>query len=451
MNAMWRLSWPAILEQLLNMMVSYADTAMVGALGATATAAVAVNSSCIWLVLGLLGGVAIGYSVQVSNAVGAGEEGRVKELIRQSIMAVFVFGILFLVIFQLLAPHVPKWLGVDDEVLPYAISYLRYYTLALPFTASSTILSSMLRCMGNTKTPLYFNMGANVLNVTLNFFFIYPTRTLTVLGCDVTIIGADMGVKGAAIASAIAMVFVGVSLFIAVTRQGDRFQISLRDKFKPDLDIIRQAIRLGVPSAVERSTINLGQIAITALVASLGTVSLAAHQIAVTAEGICYLPSFGISAAGLAFVGQSVGAKSKEDAQAYGTLAAQFGALFSGVMGLGLFVFSVPLASIFNSDPEVVAQAALMLRIVAVCEPFFALFIVIANTLRAAHDVHMPMITGLVCMWGVRICLSLFFVHVLHLGLASVWIAMTIDLILRGILCTLRWRSGKWLKFSGLE
>ena len=189
----------------------------------------------------------------------------------------------------------------------------------------------------------------------------------------------------------------------------------------------------------------------TALVASIGTVALAANQIATTAEGLCYLPAYGISYASVALVGQSVGARSAENARAYGSLSAKVALVLCTGLAVLLFLFAPALASLFNSDPQVVEQSALMLRIVCFAEPFFALSIVLSSNLRGAHDVRYPMVVGLICMWGVRIVLAPILVIYGKLGLAGVWIAMSVDLILRGILCTHRWHSGKWVHIAGLD
>ena len=451
LRTLWRLAWPAIVEQILTTMVSYVDTAMVGVLGAAGTAAVSVNAAPIWLANGILIGVGVGYSVQVSNAIGARDDEKARRVIRQGVLAAVVTGLIGLALYQGLAGFIPRWLGAEPEVLPQAVAYLRYYTMAMPFMAAGQIFSAILRCMGNTRVPLYFNTAANLLNIVLNFFLIYPTRPAVLFGLSVTIPGAGLGAAGAAIASAAALATAGVALLRVGTHQGDQFRVRIRDSFRPDGAIIRQAVRLGLPTAVERATINLGQIATTAVVASLGTVALAANQIAVTAEGLCYLPAFGISYAGIALVGREVGARDREMAGAYGTLAAKLGFFVAVGAASALFLSAPLLASLFNSDPQVVEQAAHMLRIVAFCEPFFALSIVCSGTLRGAHDVRVPMVVSLVCMWGVRVPLAPALVYGAGLGLAGVWLAMDVDLILRGILCTLRWRSGKWARKCGLE
>ena len=450
LRRMWRLSWPAIIEQILAIMVSYADTAMVGVLGAAGTAAVSVNAAAIWLLNGFLMSVGVGYSVQVSHAIGAGDDERVRQVVRQGVLAAAVVGLLALAVYQLLAGSLPRWLGAEPDVLPQASLYLRLYTLAAPFVAAGSIFSAILRCMGNTKTPLYFNTTANVINVILNFFLIYPTRPASVLGRTVTIPGAGLGAAGAATASAIALTFAGVAMLAAGVRQG-RFRIALRECRRPDGPIIRQAVYLGVPTAIERATINLGQIAMTALVASLGTVSLAAHRIATTAEGVCYLPAYGISYAAVALVGQSVGARSRTEAGAYGRLAGWLGFWMCLATGAALFVFAPQLAALFNTDPLVVVEATVMLRIVAFAEPLFAVSIILFGALRGARDVRFPMVVGLAGMWGLRVPLAFALVYWAKLGLTGVWIAMTIELNLRGLLSALRWKSGAWELKCGLR
>ena len=212
LRTLWRLSWPAIVEQILTTMVSYVDTAMVGVLGAAGTAAVSVNTAPIWLANGTFIGVGVGYSVQVSNAIGAQDDEKARRVIRQGVLAAVVTGLIGLVLYQGLAGAIPRWLGAEPEVLPQATAYLRYYTLAMPFMAAGQIFSAILRCMGNTRVPLYFNTAANLLNVVLNFLLIYPTRRAALFGLSLTIPGAGLEAAGAAMASAAALAASGVAL-----------------------------------------------------------------------------------------------------------------------------------------------------------------------------------------------------------------------------------------------
>lgn len=446
---LWRLSWPAILEQLLGTLVSYIDTVMVGALGKVATAAVSINGPPLWLVNSFLSGAGIGYSVQVANAVGAGDHAKARRIIIQAILAILVIGFSLLLLLVLLGGAIPKWLGAEPEVLPLAVQYLRFYVLCMPGNAVLFVMSSVLRCTGDTRTPLLLNTSASVMNTIFNFLLIYPTRELTVFGLNLIMPGAGLGVAGAAIASAIAIDLAGLAVALVVIFRFRLFRRGSEDSLRPDFAVIGAALRLGGPYIAERASVNLGQIAMTRIVAYIGTAALAANHIATTAEGLCYLPAYGISFAATALVGQSVGAKTKEDANAYGILSGGLGFLFCVLTGAALFLGAYPLASLFSPDPEVIELTAHVLRIAAFCEPFFALSIVMAGALRGANDTRCPMFISMICMWVIRMGLALILVFGFHVGLPGVWIAMAVELTCRGIFCALRWRSGKWAFMAG--
>lgn len=444
---LWHLTWPAIIEQLLSMMVSFIDTAMVGAMGAASTAAVSVVSSSIWLVGGIMAGVGVGYSVQVANAVGAEDHPRARRVIRQGALGAAVVGLLALVVMEGLSAFLPRWLGAEPEVYPLAVSYLRFYCAGMPFSAALSIFSAILRCTGDTKTPLMLNGLANVVNIILNFFLIYPSRTWH----GIFIPGAGLGVSGAAAASAISLILAGVLVIRTVFFNKNKpVSLGADEGYRPDGEIIRTAALLGLPYIGERVTINLGQILMTSLVAHVGTVALAANHIATTAEGMCYLPAYGVSFAATALVGQAVGANSREDAHAYGKLSGLMGFFMCLGTGALLFLLAAPIGRIFTPDAAVIAETAKVLRIVAFSEPFFALSIVLSGALRGARDVRFPMGVALGCMWGIRAVLACVLVYLFDWGLEAVWLAMALDLTARGILCVLRWRGGRWERSAGL-
>lgn len=451
LSVMWRQAWPAILEQLLGSMVSYVDTAMVGTLGTAATAAVSINTAPILLLGGVLSGVGAGYSIQAANAAGAQDERKARRVILQSLLAVLTVGFLLLAVLLLLGDCIPVWLGAQPDVLPGAAGYLRLYALGMPCNAALFILSPLFRSLGDARTPLVLNGLSNVTNIALNFFLIYPTRPVTALGRTVTLPGAGMGVAGAAAASSIAITLAGLIMTAAIFRRRQLFSRNSGDSLRPDRTIIRSAAVLGLPYAAERVSVNLGLIVMTRIVASLGTAALSAHHIASTIENLCYLSAFGISLAATTLVGQAVGAQNKEDARAYGDLAGALGFLLCLAICAVLFAVPRPLAGLFTTDEEVLGSTARILRIIAFCEPFSALSLVLSGALRGANDTRYPMLICLGSVWAVRIVLALLFVFVFRWGLAGVWAAMSLELFLRGVLCTLRWRSGKWQRLAGFD
>ena len=231
------------------------------------------------------------------------------------------------------------------------------------------------------------------------------------------------------------------------------------DQVAPEVVVISSAIpetneelvrarELGIPVLMERVLMSGGQVFMTRMVSGLGTVALAANHVAVTAEGISYMPAFGVSFAATTLVGQSLGAKDREAASYYGKLAGWTGLLMSTFMGAVLFIFSTPLSTLFSTDPAVIALSARMLRLVAFAEPMFGVSIVLSGAVRGAGDTRYPLFVSLACMIGLRCVLAPIFIFVLHMDLAAVWLAMDIDLIARGILCIIRFYSGKYLKYA---
>ena len=447
LKILWHLAWPAIIEQILGTMVSYVDTAMVGSLGANGTAAVSVNGPALWLIGGALMGLGVGYSVQVSNAVGAGDTEKAKTIIQQGFLAALVSGLLTCAIYELLGGRISVWMGAKEEIRQHATNYLRIYAAAYPCMAFQGIFSSVLRSTGNSKTPLIINTQTNLMNMVLNFFLIYPTGTF--LGF--TVPRAGLGVEGAALASAISMSIGGLRTAWACFHQKGYETTLTKEALRPDKPIIARAIKLGLPSAIERVVINLGQIAMTALVAhALTTVALAANQIGNVAEGFCYLPAMGVGFATVALVGQSVGAGSEEDVKAYGHLGGVIGVGMTVVTSIVMYIFAPTVMRIFNSDSQVIFEAARALRIMLFAEPLFAASNVYSAALRGVDDTKFPMFTGLVCMWLIRVPIAFVCTLKLGMGLPGVWLAMACDLGGRGILSMVRWYRKAWKKNLGL-
>jgi len=295
LGAIFALAWPAILEQTLQTIVMYCDTAMVGSLGAQASAAVGLTTPVSWLVCSPLWALGTGFLACISRAIGAKDERTARTAAMQSMFAVVVAGAVMTLITQVISPFLPAWLQADPEIHADASAYFAITCLPMLFRASSVIFASTLRASGDTRTPMVVTSLMNVINVILNFFLIFPTRTLSVLGVEMTMPGAGLGVRGAAIASAVAYVFSGVMMFRAMLRSK---RISPRGmKLHLDKPVMAQCIRVGIPVACTRVGVCLGQVVFLSQVSSLGTISLAAHSLALTAEEAIYLPGYGMQTA----------------------------------------------------------------------------------------------------------------------------------------------------------
>ena len=319
------------------------------------------------------------------------------------------------------------------------------------FSLSINICSNILRCAGDTRTPLVFNIATNVINVVLNTLLIFPTRTVSLFGLSFTMWGAGWGVRGAAIATAIATAFSGIMLLTALFRPAFPVSIRIRDKFRFDKAIFADMVRLGSPVTFERVTISLGQVLLTAMVTAIGTAELAAHSLATTAESITYMPAFGFSAAATTLVAQSLGAERPQLAKRFGRYCILGAVIFMSAMGVVLFLGGQFLVSLFTPDVDVAALGGAVLRIEALAQPFFALSMVVCGVMRGARQTKITFVIAVIGMWAVRIPLAFLLLRTTQLGLACAWIAMASDLFVRGLIALFYYRKGTWLNTTGVS
>ena len=176
------LAWPIFLEQILTTLVGYADTAMVGSMGAASTASVSISNSVVMLLNGSVMSLGVGLSALVARSVGARDYELAKKLIRHTVLLLLFVGIPIGGVLMALSGAIPRWMGAEADVLPLATRYNMIVAFGRPFQIASMLFCSVYRGCGDTRTPLVINSGVNVLNVIGNFFLIYPTRTVSLLG-----------------------------------------------------------------------------------------------------------------------------------------------------------------------------------------------------------------------------------------------------------------------------
>jgi len=347
------LAWPAILEQLLLTLVRYVDTAMVGSLGANATAAVAINASPTWLISSILSAIGVGYSVQVAHSIGAKDKQATARIVRQALLAVLFMGISIMIICLLIAPHLPKWMGAQPDVLPDAVRYLQIYVLSLPFQCGSYTFSAVLRCMGDTKTPLILNTAANLLNVVLNFFLIFPTRPTELFGMSFTVPGAGWGVAGAAIATDISQLLSAVLCMLYLMRVNESYKVVLR-KIRIHKTVAIRIIQVGVPTAIQNTVISFANVLVQASVNSYGALAMAGFAAYIKIDGFNILPVMSFSMAATTFSGQNYGAGNMERVRKGMRVTVAMGVIYCICVGSILLLFAHPLIGIFSKDPTVI-------------------------------------------------------------------------------------------------
>ena len=437
------LSWPAIVQEGLNVAVSYIDTAMVGALGAEASAAVGLSSTLVWLVSSIAGGFGIGILALCAQADGSGDPLLIKKAGHQAFYLTLAVGIPMSLICLASAPFMPAWLGADVSIRHDASVYFAIISSACFFRTALIIFSSALRGVSDMKTPMLINLYMNLINIVLNFFLIYPTRSVSWF-FGLTVPGAGLGVAGAATATAISLVFGGVLMFVFYCKN-KHFDIR-NGGIKYDGAVMKNSLKIGIPVVMSRSVLCLGYVAFSAIVTSLGVIPFAAHNIAIQAEQAFYIPGYGFQSAASTLAGNAMGEGDAEKVKRVNRVICliTFGLMF--VAGIVLFVFAEGLMGIFTPDSEVIKLGAAVLRIVSVSEPIYGVLVILEGTFNGIGDTKAPFIYSVITMWGIRICGSLLLISVFDLGLRSIWLLMIADNIARCIMLLVRFGMGKWKK-----
>lgn len=441
----WHLAWPIILENTLATTFGFVDTAMVGSLGAVAISAVALNSSVVYLFNGLLGAVSVGSMVLVAQATGAGETDKAARFGRQSLILGAVAGLLSWLILAAISSQLPVWMGGQPAVRPLATAYLRWVSCSYPLFYTGLVMSAVLRGYGDTRTPLRLTLAGNLANIVGNFLLIYPTRPLSLGALHWLMPGAGLGVAGAAMATAISQGLTGVALILVFVVKKFPLRFSRHQSFRLANVDIRAILKIGVPAALDRSSHTVGLLIYVRIVASLGTVALAAHQLATTAESLSYMPAVGFALAATTLVGQSVGARQSGEAVKFGRMAILLGTAIMTLLAGLLYLFAGSLIDLITADQAVISLTVTTLRSYVWCLPLFAVAITASGAMRGAGDTRVPFYFAAAGMWGLRLPLALVAISVLHWGLPAVWIAMGIDLTFRGLVMGWRFVRRRWL------
>ena len=437
------LAVPTVIEQLLMTVVQYADTAMVGRLGAEASAAVGVTSSMAWLTNAPLGAAGIGVLAVIARHYGAGRRDLARTAAVQALLLTMFVGILEGILMTGLSPFIPVWLGAEPAIQRDAFLYYCIVSIPMVFRAGILILGAAIRAVKDTRGPMIVNMIMNGLNLALNFLLIYPSRRMEVPGAgSIQIWGAGLGVTGAALATACSYTLGGIFMLLLFCRKRE-FSVHFRE-IHFDRNVMASCVSIAVPVAMERICVCFGHVVFTGLVTGLGTIALAAHAIALTAEQAFYIPGYGMQAAVSTLIGNALGARDEKKVKRISLLSILIAVIVMTITGSVLFFHAEFMMGFFTRDRNVIAAGAQVLRMVAVSEPIYGAVVIFEGIYNGAGYTKMPLMISLISMWGVRICGTWLCLRLSGGGLMTAWTCMIADNAVRCILSAAVYIRGKW-------
>lgn len=432
-NIIIQLSVPSILAQVTTVLMFYIDAGMVGSLGAEPSAAIGLVEPATWLIFSLVSAVTMGFSVQVAHFIGANDFPKARAVMRHGYVFGLCFSLLMLLIAFLIGPRLPIWLGGGTDIQHDAMVYFLIFSGITPFHLIEYMSGAMLKVAGDMRRPSMMAILMCVLDVIFNYFLIFPTRTISLFGIELTMPGFGAGVAGAALGSLLAFVCVALPLaYYAIFRSPILAWKQDIERFSWRWQYIWNALKISAPMGLQYLLMNGAQLVSTMIVAPLGNVAIAAHSFAITAESLCYMPGYGISEAATTLVGQSVGADRRDLHRSFAWMTVFLGMIVMAFMGVVMYIFAPEMIGLLSPVTAIQDLGTSVLRIEAFAEPFFAAAIVAYSVCVGAGDTLKPSMINLGSMWLIRLTLA--YCLASQYGLRGVWFAMAVELSLRGMM-----------------
>ncbi|MFJ2973326.1 MATE family efflux transporter [Kluyvera sp. NPDC087067] len=429
---LYTLAWPIFVEQLLRLMLGYVSVFMLGHYSDEAVAATGVANQILAISVIFYGFLTVGVQIVVSQLIGAKRFKRVERVITNGLVVAFLIGVIMSLIFVVFGDSFLRMLGLSHELVAVGSPFIRIIGgISVVIALYSSILP-ILRTHGYVRQAMLVPITVSVVNVVLNYLFLYGK--LSFLGLGVTGVGIAVG-----IANVIGMLMSAWMLkkYIGYVFRWQKLQQCSRK-------MLGAILRYGLPSAGENLSYAGSQLVVTAIIAFLGTEALTTKVYASTISQFVALFAMSIGQASQIIIGRAVGAREIDAAYRQGVKSWRLGMLVALSISVLIYLFAVPIMQLFTGNQEIIALTKRLFLFSILLELGRATNIIVISSLNATGDVRFPFICGVIVMWIVSLPFSYLLGVSAGLGLVGVWLAYIIDEGLRAVLMFRRWRSRVW-------
>ncbi len=427
---------PLMIEQLLNAFMGMADTMMVARVGSVAISAVSLTDSINTLVIQVFSALAAGGTIICSQYLGQNNSKRCNAAARQVILTVLALSTLssiLCLIFRYPLLHL-IFGSVSKEVMDASLVYFFITAMSYPFFAMFQVGGALYRACGNSRFPMMIAVSTNLMNIAGNAILIFVFH---------------YGVAGAAISTLASRIISMIWIFIYLRK--DRQKIIVRHylQMRPDAGMIKRVLFIGLPAGMENGMFQFGKLAIQSSVSTLGTSAIAAQALDVIFENLNGIAGIGIGIGLMTVVAQCIGAGKKDQARYYIIRLAVYAEIAVSFSTLLILLLGKPAIALTGMDPDTAKLCFHMLIFISIFKPLLWVpSFIPAYGFRAAGDVQYSMLVSSLSMWLCRVALTVLLIRVFHMGPIAVWIGMSSDWFVRGIIFTSHFFSGKWLKYK---
>lgn len=434
---MLRLAWPSALESILISMIGSVDTMMVSTLGTAAIAAVGLTNQPKFILLATIFSLNTAITAIVARRKGQKDQTGANSTLRQGIMLSALLSAVLATLGFIFAEPLMLFTGANEDTLTMATQYFRIITVSVFFTAVCMTINAAQRGAGNTRISMKTNILSNVVNLVFNYLLINGKFGFP-----------KLGVIGAAIATLLGTI-AGLALAIVSVIGGHKFlHVDFKSKWSFDKETLKIICSIGGSAMVEQVFMRIGFFAYSKIVAALGTVAYATHQICMNIINLSFSFGDGLTVASSSLVGQSLGAQKPDYAMAYGKIGQRLALIVSTFLCL-LFIFGRRfIVSLFSDDPAVIALGSIILIVIACTTHSQTSQVVFSGCLRGAGDTKYVAMVSLISIGIIRPILTYVLCIPCGVGLLGAWIGLLVDQYIRFICSALRFKTGKWQKIK---
>ncbi len=432
----WKIAWPIILTNMLQVTVGIVDFKMVGSLGIESIAAVGMSRQVMMFIMILMIAISGGASVLVAHAYGSKDKKRVSRTAGRSATFMILSALLIIMPLGLIFSRtILAILGAKEQVVELGYSYLQILFLGSVFSMFNFVIIGILLGVGKTKVSLNLLLITNSLNILFNYLLIFGVGPFPALG-----------VKGAALGTILSR-FVGsfIGIWILFSRRFP-IQINLKDSLILDFELLKKILYLGGPRSLQGIVRNFSRLFIIRVITLLPepTRAVSAYSVAMQVRMISSFVGLAFMNGAMSRVGQNMGAGKPELAEKSGWLSAGMATVLMLVIAVIFFLFPKAIMSFFTDDEAAIAMGKTFFRIIALSEPVMAFAFALGGALRGGGDPLSPFIYASVSDLVIVIGCGYLMAVTLNLGFAGIAIGIAVSSLTRAIPSTWKFKQGKW-------
>ena len=432
-----KIAWPSIVEAVLVSLVASVDTMMVGSIGPHAIGSVGITNQPRFILLALILSLNVGVTAVVARRKGAKDLKGANSCLKQCIMISTLLGLVLSLVGIVSARPLMTFAGAQSDIIDTSVTYFRIIMVGMFFNSICLTINAAQRGVGNTKVSMRTNIAANLVNLVFNYFLINGIGFFP-----------ELGVAGAGIATALGNIVAFFMAIKSIYKNTHFLDITSKVPWRFDKKTISSVFNVSSSAMVEQVCLRLGFFIYAKMVASLGTVAFATHQICMNILNLSFGVGDGFSIAASSLVGQSLGAKRPDKATLYASITQRL-ALVASTILFFIFIFGRNfLVSLFSTDAEIIAQGATLLIIIAFTTHAQTSQLIISGCLRGAGDTKYVALTSFLSIAIVRPILTWTLCFPVGWGLVGAWIAVFIDQTMRFFITFIRFKGGKWTKIE---